>query len=387
MADSSNARRDGETSKKPWTASEKAKSAKEFNPKDGVYDIKNYCYPADLMTPIYGGNYAIFYINVSNDSKLIKDKIAEVVLDSKVEPRMRGDLIGLQMTKNSLMGANATVNAITNVGKVAGNAAAGAAAAVAGGAGKYLAGAVGGAAGAATAAAPAIGMRIAATQAPDATRSQRRLKAAIALHVPNQLTVRYGMVWSDEDTADIQMAEALGSDIYRALTDSDASKNSDLTGNAGAAAANLMLRKGPQAGANSAALGIAANPKKEQVFKGVDFRTFSFEYQFFPRSQDEAKNVLEIIHMFKMHMHPEFKDSHNFVYIYPSEFDISYYNNGKENLNIHRHTSCVLTEMNVNYTPNGAFSTFGNGMPTQINISMTFRELQLLTKDSIQGGL
>jgi hypothetical protein len=43
--------------------------------------------------------------------------------------------------------------------------------------------------------------------------------------------------------------------------------------------------------------------------------------------------------------------------------------------------------MNVNYTPNGAFTTFDNGMPTQINVTMNFRELALLTKDKIADGL
>jgi hypothetical protein len=56
-------------------------------------------------------------------------------------------------------------------------------------------------------------------------------------------------------------------------------------------------------------------------------------------------------------------------------------------LNLHRHTSCVLTELNVNYTPNGTFSTFKDGRPTQINVSMTFRELTILTKELISEGL
>jgi len=93
---------------------------------------------------------------------------------------------------------------------------------------------------------------------------------------------------------------------------------------------------------------------------------------------------LNIIRSFKYHMHPEFKDTTGFLYIYPSEFDIVYYKGTQENLNIHRHTSCVLTEMNVNYTPNGIFSTFANGMPTQINITLTFKELMLLSKELIE---
>ena len=86
-------------------------------------------------------------------------------------------------------------------------------------------------------------------------------------------------------------------------------------------------------------------------------------------------------------MHPEFKSSDAFLYIYPSEFDIVYYKGSMENLSIHRHTSCVLTELNVNYTPNGVFTTFPNGMPTQINMTMTFKELMLLSKETIEKYL
>jgi len=86
-------------------------------------------------------------------------------------------------------------------------------------------------------------------------------------------------------------------------------------------------------------------------------------------------------------MHPEFKDTNNFIYVYPSEFDVFYYQGTKENMNLHRHTSCVLQEMNVNYTPNGSFTTFANGMPTQINVTLSFKELALLSKEKIKDGL
>ena len=34
------------------------------------YKIDQHSYPMDLLSPIYGGNYAIFYINVSDASRL-----------------------------------------------------------------------------------------------------------------------------------------------------------------------------------------------------------------------------------------------------------------------------------------------------------------------------
>ena len=355
-----------------------------FSKADAYSDIGNYSYPNDLLSPIgiYGGNYVIFYINIATDSKLVtRDKI-ETVEDNT--PRDRGDLIGMGLTKAQLIGGNGIATSIEG--------------AIAGG---LLSGNVKGAAEGATKGALVGGAvsGIIAASALDATSSQKRLKTAIALHIPNDLSINYGVEWSENDTAGLAMGASLfksGSDtaveILKALN--TMGKDSDVTGaikktggTVGAIATSLALSKGPQGAGNSVATGLASNPKKEQVFKGVNFRTFSFNYKFFPRSSPESQNVMNIIKEFKLHMHPEFKDANNFVYVYPSEFDITYYSNGNENNKIHRHTSCVLTDMSVNYTPNGMFNTFADGMPTQIDITLSFRELGLLTKDKIKAGL
>lgn len=342
----------------------------------GKYNIKNYSYPEDIMTDVYGKNYAIFYINVSIDSKIINDKTVEYVDD--YAPRDRGQLIGIN-TKfyNNPQSAEAKAGMIT---------AGATGSAIQGGLiGGLFAGKKGAAAGAALNAAPdALMIGAAATQAGSVTRAQKRLKTAIALHIPNQLAVRYSTNWGDEDTFGYQAVVSGAEAITKAIQGGGA-KN--LGNDAASIVGAIGLKSDKQGPAASASLGLAANPKKEQIFKGVDYRTFQFDYQFFPRSPEEAQNVLNIIQEFKYHMHPEFKDTNNFLYIYPSEFDIFYYQNGKENLNIHRHTSCVLKELNINYTPNGMFTTFDNGMPTQINIQMTFVELGLMDKDKIKNGL
>ena len=341
----------------------------------GQYNVTSHSYPSDLLssTNNYGGNYVIFYINVAIDSKLIgKLSESDLVAVNDVPRRDRGDLIAMNISKDKLV-ATQTVTAVGGavLAKIGLGTGAGATATVAG--------------------AAVIGAAATASQAASASRSQRRLKTAIAMHVPNQLSIRYGVNWSDDDTAAFQMIATGGSEIMNALNSNDMKQlgeNAKKAESVGASIiSNLALSKGPNASAMSAATGLAANPKKEQIFKGVDFRTFSFDYQFFPRSEQEASNVLNIIKEFKYHMHPEFKDANNFLYIYPSEFDISYYQNGEENPNLHRHTSCVLQEMNVNYTPNGTFTTFPNGMPTQINVTLGFRELALLTKDKVEDGL
>lgn len=353
-----------------WSLSSKSK----FNA--NKYKIDQHSYPIDLMSDVYGGNYAVFYINVSDDSKLnVPGQTVE--LDPTTESRMRNGLVAKNMSKATLIGAQAGVQILENAmsgfkkdGK------AGAAKAISESKNETAVG--------------AIGVGLAASLAPSASRSQRRLKTAIALHIPNQLSVRYGTTWTETDTAAIQAVADAGGNLAEGLLESDPKKLSTVAPAVREAGANLALTKLPNAGAVSAALGIAANPKKEQTFQGVEFRKFTFDYQFFPRDAGEAQNVLNIIHQFKLHMHPEFKSDLNYVWIYPSEFDITYYTNGQENLSIHKHTSCVLENMSVNYTPNGSFSVFANGMPTQINITLEFKELQLASKETIglsPGGL
>ena len=324
---------------------------------DNKYKVDQHSYPMDLMgSPAYGGNYVVFYINIS-DASVLKTTEQNFELDKSTEANMRGSLVA---------NADALKEGISKVGSLFKQALPETAA--------------------------SIDTEAIKNAVPIHARSQRRLATAIALHIPNQLSIRYGMDWGDADTAGAQALIQAGGAAAEALANyPEASKKQalDVAGLGAEYAFSKALDKLPPAAGG--AFGLASNPKKEQLFQGVQFRNFTFDYQFYPRDEFEAENVLNIIHKFKLHMHPEFKSELNYVWIYPSEFDIIYYTNGGENLNLHRHTSCVLKTMSVNYTPNGNFSVFANGMPTQINVSLEFQELQLASKETIglsgPGGL
>lgn len=334
------------------------------------YSTTGLSYPQDLMNnPKYGENRVIFYINTSVDSRVLKSG-SEVGVVEGVQRDMRGDLIGQKVSTGVAMaaaGGGAAVKGAIAAGVINKKVLLGAAA-----------GGIVGAGGAAAIGLSANNAEVppGETKEPTFARPQKRLDAAIALYIPNQLGIRYSASWGEEETAAFSAAAKGAQTVARGLKGAP--------GIAGEVLTALALEKGQFGKEMGIAAGLAVNPKKEQAFKGIDFRTFSFEYNFAPQSPDEAQNVLNIIRAFKYHMHPEFKSSDAFLYIYPSEFDITYYKGSTENLNIHRHTSCVLTEVNVNYTPNGVFSTFDNGMPTQISLSLTFKELQLLSKETIE---
>jgi len=361
-------------------------SGKSFDTAKPKYLVSNHSYPSDLMGNLteYGNNYVIFYINVNDAAKMVENNQAGTV-DINASERDKSVL-----SSQSISGA-AAIKATGVLGGIAGGLAGGVTSKNANGSNRgAITSFLGSAAGKGAALGAAVGGVVALEQ--EATgakfqRSQKRLQTAIALNVPNQLQIRYSSDYGTEDMSTFQAALGIPNAVARARESGMASLPE--TGSTAAAKAAALALKTPGAGsALSGITGLAPNPMKEQIFKGVDFRTFSMEYMFAPRNEAEAQNVLGIIKAFKYHMLPEYKKgSSNFLFLYPSEFDITYFNGGRENLNIHRHTSCVLTEMNVNYTPQGMFNTFRNGMPTQIGINMTFKELAIVTKESVTRGM
>lgn len=356
-----------------------------FDPADtSTYTVSSMIYPEDLLSDqaIYGGNYVIFYVNVHEDSKFVKDHDSSFLSDEQMKnvSRVRGDLRGQEVSKTKAVGVAAIQGGVTGtVVPVLGSATGLMGAGLAGGS-QYLAG------------------EILAKDSSSLTRKYKRMKEVIALHMPTDLSVKYGVQWSEEDTLTTAALHAGAEDIMKAVEAATKNVKNGIDEAASAAVKTLAdgsvknslvshILKAPGFGDyTSIATGVASNPKKEQMFRGVDYRTFTFTYRFYPRSWDEAEAVRNIIRAFKYHMHPEFKDDQNFLYIYPSEFDIVYYNNGQENMNLHRHTSCVLMDMNVTYGNQGNFVTFDDGMPVEVNMNLTFRELALLNKEHIEDN-
>lgn len=334
-------------------------------------------YPLTLMETQDHTNYVKFFINVQAESKIAKS--SKLLADTALSKNEMNSLVGKPINPNDENAFKTKIAGAVAAQTAAAGAVAGGVSAA--GSGKFLSGIVSGTAGGAlkagaagglTAGAMLTGLEVAGVEFGQGTK---RLKAAIMLYTPNQLSVRYGTSWGEEE---MDLALQLANTVNANSMDAQAAPIKN-------AVASEILKK---SATYSAGTRKAANPRKEQVFKGVEYRRFTFDYQFSPQNAAEAQAVQNIIYMFKYHMHPEFKDdSANFIYIYPSEFDIEYYIGGEQNMNLNKISSCVLTEMNVNYAPNCVFATFPDGSPTQINMTLNFVELEALTKERIDRGL
>ena len=234
-------------------------------------------------------------------------------------------------------------------------------------------------------------------------RTINRTKDSISLYMPDTLAFDYAQSYSDLSvTADLGKV-GLGLSAAASIYDQRKSGVSDQVKNAAPFAAefakNTLGSNGGQTlfSALTAVTGgaLAVNPQLELIYQGTGFRNFRFQFMFYPRSKKEAEEVLGIIDSFTFHQAPEVLSSSFGRYLVPpSEFDIKFYCNGKENPNIPKMTTSVLTGISVDYAPSGfaSYETLlinpergGTGMPVAIRMDLSFKETQIITKRFLKG--
>ena len=75
-----------------------------------------------------------------------------------------------------------------------------------------------------------------------------------------------------------------------------------------------------------------------------------------------------------------------FFFVPPSIFEVTFMYNGAENPNINKLKRCVLTDVNVNYAPNGTWSTHDDGSPVQTSLTLSFKEIELVDRTAVEAG-
>ncbi len=134
--------------------------------------------------------------------------------------------------------------------------------------------------------------------------------------------------------------------------------------------------------------GAVMNPNMELLFNGPQLRNFSYAFTLAPRNKQEAMQVIKIIRFFKQGMAPIRSKSRLFLKS-PHTFRIAYKQNAGENAAfgtndhpyLNKFKECALRSFGVNYTPNGSYSTYEDGVMTAYQITMNFNEMSPIYND------
>lgn len=347
----------------------------------GKYNIKNLSYPENLGNNPDVQHYVAFFVNVRGKSKFNKQvgvnggnqKILEDVKvgvgQNRLDPNKTGQQTGAAgLVAGAQIGGAASLLSGVLEGKLSFTELLSAGA-------KAL---VGGAAGLAT---------IKGVEALGLIESDtlKRISDVITLHIQDKPSTSYNVNYQDKEIGTLGGLLAGGSSMTDATeTLGSMGKDAGQAAIAGIVSAVSTAFGGPAGNLLELGTKQKTNSFREQFFESVDFRTFNFKHTFMPRSQQEAEDVRRILNLFKFHMHPELSQGGLF-YVYPSEFEIKYFYKDKENQYFDKISSCVLENMSVDYGGD-IFSTFEDGNPVEVNLTLKFKELELLTKDRITQG-
>lgn len=249
--------------------------------------------------------------------------------------------------------------------------------------------------------------------------------ATVVLYMPEDVQAQYGAQWGGKSIQNTTGAilQSLGNisegDIGGAFI---SAANSIPTAAEGAfvSAVNKVLDalqktgQGEGLGTNdifSSTAGVVLNPNTELLFQGFDLRTFNLTFKMVAKDDKEAKEIRDIITTFKKAMLPKINtgsssgsqgtrrgaapententnagDVQNFIGV-PSLVEVSFMQGASENQFVTQFKPCAITSLNINYTPDGSYTTYRDGPPVSVVMQIGFAETKLVYREDIYPGL
>ena len=228
--------------------------------------------------------------------------------------------------------------------------------------------------------------------------TQANIIGSCVLPVPAGIGDQNSVSWSDGNIDPVKMAMASATltaiekgleegakDVGKSLKKAGENKDEVRQGLAAiiASGATDIGKQALQRGS-----GQVINPNMELLFNGPAMRSFSFSFKLSPRSTREAQTVVKIIKFFKQGMSPIRSESNYFLKA-PHTFQLEYKQggpNGRDHPYLNKFKECALQSCGVQYTPDGNYNTFTDGVMTSYLLTLSFGELEPIFNDDYGSG-
>lgn len=142
--------------------------------------------------------------------------------------------------------------------------------------------------------------------------------------------------------------------------------------------------------------GVILNPNVELLFGGTDLRNFQLRYKLVPRNSKESGVIKELIDVFRRSMLPRFtdgsdialfgaanqNDANNFIKV-PNLCRVNFMRGGTHNPDVPQYKMCATTQVDINYTPDGTYATYGDGSMVAIELTLSFQETKLIFAEEV----
>ena len=141
--------------------------------------------------------------------------------------------------------------------------------------------------------------------------------------------------------------------------------------------------------------GAIMNPNTELLYQSVDMRNFMLKFKMVPRNQDDSDAINTILRRFKactlphrdpgqvMGFNDPGKDQNKgivagFIGV-PNLCKVSFMRGANEHSILPRYKMLAVTQVDVNYTPDGAYATYNDpaAQPVAVELSINFQETKI----------
>lgn len=228
--------------------------------------------------------------------------------------------------------------------------------------------------------------------------SKRKGVGTVILPIPSGISDTNSADWGSNNLNALQAAlaagaytgitEGIGAGLSKLGASAEQATQDENTKKAVASAFTAAAIGGDNAAILSRAEGTVINPNMELLFNGPQLRPFNFTFKMSARNASEAQEIIKIIRFFKRGMSPIRTKSNLFLKA-PNTFRIQYIHRPlgteKDHPYIGRIKECALQNFTVNYTPEGQYATFRDGVLISYEISMQLQELEPVFNDDYEG--
>ena len=223
-----------------------------------------------------------------------------------------------------------------------------------------------------------------------APRKDRIPLSSVILPIPGGIADNNSTAWGDKsmDPVGQAFASIAMSSIFKGL-EAGGAKAKDILKEATSGSEEVKAALGSAIAAKATGMGeqvlqrqsgAIINPNMELLFNGPQLRQFNFSWKLAPRSRDEAVAVIKILRFFKQGMAP-IREAPNLFLKSPNTWQLKYHHSAGDHKYLNKFKECALLNCGVQYTPDGNYATFEDGVMTAYQLTLAFQELDPVYSD------
>ncbi len=139
--------------------------------------------------------------------------------------------------------------------------------------------------------------------------------------------------------------------------------------------------------------GTIINPNVEMMYESPELRGFQLRFRMQARNQGESQSIRELCYQFKKAMLASYGgqtmggklDAGGFITV-PKICQVSFMTGGALNEYVPQYKPCAITQVDINFTPDGAWASTFDGAPVATELAITFKETKIIYAQELTSG-